>query len=232
MAITKSRHERFNSKNFDVEIEAHGTCVLWRRSRTCPCISRAGDPDPNCPLCLDYPGIVWDDGSEISVIAPGRKRDDRYGEAGYWMEGMVQLTFPTCVTPGHLDRLEFKVGVMVIQNELHVRGEVDPLGRSLERLRFRHALEVEFCGARTGTAPNYVLTEYASPDDFSIAAGGAIEWVAGHGPGANVQYSMRYTARPTFLLLSPMSRDEAGNRQPYRAIAKRLDFFDRPAVGA
>jgi hypothetical protein len=222
----------FDREGFDAFIDRHGTPVLWRRSRTCPCQKPStGSPTDGCPFCNGL-GTLWDAGSEIKVVAPGRKRNDDYDLPGSFLVGSVMVDFPSCVTPGHLDRLDLKAGVMVVNNEVKFRGASNNRGNSTERVRLGGLfLEVQFCEAIIADA----LVEYSSPDDFSIDADGNITWVAGHGPDPDadpkVQYTLRYTAIPSFVCWSPTSRDENGVKMPYRCRAQRLDFFQQPGVG-
>lgn len=212
--------------DFDAEILAHGTPALWRRARMCPCFDPVtGHPAIDCGVCTD--GILWDGGQAVRILANNRRREDVYDIAGQRMEGMCMLTFPTGITPGHLDRVELTAAVMTVNNELHVRGELDKAGRSTERLRIAPALSIEFCEAIVAG----VVTAYAFFTDFTVDAAGAISWNPGHGPADGSQYTVRYTTRPTYLIWSPQSRDEGGERMPYRARAQRYDFFRRKAVG-
>ena len=226
MAI-EDRHRVLDSRNFDEEIVSHGTPALWRKARMCPCIKeRTGQPEVGCAFC-DELGSIWGDDKEIKVLAPGRKRNDDYGLAGAWMDGMVLFTFPTDVFPGHLDQIELLNAAMVVNNEHHVRGATDRLGRSKERLRLRHAIDIEFCEAIVGDD----LVDYKRYRDFNVNDEGDILWNAGGGPPEQAQYTLRYTAKPIFVIWSPTSRDEHGAKMPYRALAKRLDFFDPKSVG-
>jgi hypothetical protein len=227
MAITDTTgHTHFDAAQFDAEIEAHGTPALWRKAADCPCVDdRTGQPNPMCPFHVR--GVIWDTGSSIKVLAPGRQRREIYDEAGEWMQGFIVLTFPSAITPGHQDRVDFTAAEMVVNNEVLTRGAVDRLDRSLERVRVAPVLEVERCIAIVNDA----VVDYISGLDFSVGADGAVTWAAGRGPAAGTQYSLRVRVRPTYVIWAPQSRDEGGSRQPYRAMAQRMDFFRRLAVG-
>lgn len=219
--------DHFDPVEYDRRIEEDGTPAIWRRARTCPCINRAtGQAKVDCPVCFGD-AVFWGDGEDIKVLAPGRQRKDEYDVVGAWMQGMLMLSFPSTALPGHLDRVELTLAKMVVDNELLVKGASDRAGRSKERLRFRHALDVEACHAIVDGE----LREYAVVNDFSVDAAGVVRWVDGHGPPDGAQYSMRYVARPTYLLWSPQSRDEGGLKMPYRCMAQRLDFFRRSVEG-
>jgi len=230
MAVTSLQHTRFDPARFNEEIAAHGSKMLWRKALPCPCMNpRSGHADPGCPLC-DALAVIWDAGTEITVLAPGRRRDDRYDVAGSWLEGFVQLTFPSTLSPGHFDRIDSLVGVMVVNNEFHVRGATNKLGHSTERLRLgAQVIDVEFCGRVNDAGDG--LVRYEVPTDFVVGFDGSILWEPGHGPAADTQYSLRYTARPSWVCWSPRERDEAGQKLPYPVSAQRLDFFRRPGVG-
>lgn len=227
MAILNApQPEHFDAEEFSQFIRDHGMPALWRRSVTCPCLSdSSGQPAVDCPYCFE--GILWDAGTQIVVVAPGRSRRDTYDQFGYWMQGFVNLTFPD-VTPGHFDRIDATNAEMAITNERQIRGAVDASGRSRERLRFRHAIAVESAVAIVdGT-----LFRYDVDADLTIGPAGEIRWTDDdHGPPRGAQYTMRYRAHPAWIIWAPGERDEGGNKMPYRAIAQRLDFFGRPVVG-
>lgn len=227
--------QHFDPQRFDKLIEDHGTPALWQRARYCPCFdSSTGQPRVNCPLCSrahGIPGILWAPATPTMVFAPSRGRKDEYDLLGAWMQGMLMMTFPTGKVPGHLDRIDLLKGVMVVNNEFHVRGELDPLGRSTERLRLGHALSIQDCLCADGENGE-ILREFVEGEDFlANYDNGDIIWADGRGPAEGTRYSMRYAARPSFVCLSPQSRDEGGTQQVYRSLFQRLDFFRRPSVG-
>lgn len=218
----------FDPAEFDRFLAEHGTPAIWRRARLCPCVGAStGQPALDCTVC-NGEAIVWEDsGQNITVLLPGRQRQDQYDQVGAWMQGMAYMTFPVTFVPGHLDQVQLTAAEMVVNNERHVRGDVDRAGRSRERLRMRGSLRVEFCEAIVGGS----LVAYTEGTDFSIGSGGEIQWQAGAGPATGTAYTMRYVARPTYVVWSPQSRDEAGKTMLYRAMVRRLDFFQRPVVG-
>lgn len=233
MAITAATmataETHLDAAEFDAEVASHGTPVVVRRALTCPCFSSiTGHAQTDCPYCEHGFGIIWDEGYTAKILAPGRPRRDDYDSVGFSINGMITLTFPSTVTPGHLDLVELMVAEMVVNRELLVRGEINKLGRSTERLRFRNVIMVERVVAIVGGA----LEEYGVPTDLSVLPDASVQWVEGlHGPPGDVQYSVRYRARPSYVVLSPRSRDEGGQKMPYRCEAMRLDFFEKPAVG-
>lgn len=146
------------------------------------------------------------------------------------LQGLVYLTFRSGIRPGHLDRVDFLSAEMVITNEILERGATNKQGASLERLRFgSSAIAVERCSAIEGTPA--ALVEYVQGVDFTLGSDGSITWGIGDTPSDGVQYGLRYRARPSFVIWSPSSRDEATNKMPYRSLAQRLDFFAQRAVG-
>lgn len=228
MAIESSGgpEEHFDPALFDGELEAHGTPARWRKARLCPCLNpTTGAPDPNCRFCAGYPGVVWDDAGELRVLAFARRRQDLYDQNGHLLKGVVTLTFPSTVVPSHLDQIELTAAVIVVNTEKHVRGQVDPSERSTERLRMPSVLAIEFCEAIVAGD----LVRYVEGTDFLRTDSNGLIW-APSGPPADTLYTVRYTARPTYICWSPESRDENGGRQPYRCMAQRLDFFNQPVI--
>lgn len=226
MSVSTLPADHFDALEFDALLASHGTPARWRKARRCPCVDpSSGQPSIVCPFCVVYPGLLWDDGAEIIVLAPGRQRRDVYDQAGMVMEGTITITFPSNVTPAHLDSIELLYAVMLVNNEILERGRVDPLGRSAERVRMPTVLAVESCDAILDGE----LVQYRSGTDFSVDADGIVSWVGG--PPSGTRYSLRYQARPIYVVWSPQSRDEAATKQPYKALAQRLDFFRQRVVG-
>lgn len=227
MAISARGVQHFRAVDFDRLLADHGTPAVWRRRRLCPCLDRiTGQPDPNCPHCQVLPGSIWDEGASIVIFAPARRREDLYDPSGHLLQGMVTLTFPSAVTPGHLDWIELSAAEILVNGEWHVRGQLDALGRSTERLRLPHALSLEFVDSIAGEE----LTSYGIGSDVSLDPSGAIEWIT-DGPAEGQLYSVTYRARPVYICWAPDSRDENATKQPYRSVAQRLDFFRQPSVG-
>lgn len=231
MAITGRTGVHFVAERFDDQLVLHGTPALWRRARTCPCLDpTTGAARIVCPFCRDLPGILWDTGESLTVLAATRRRRDDHDQLGLDLRGFTQFTFPSTITPGHLDQLVLNVGVMVVNDEQHIRGDTDKLGRSTERFRIYPAVSVEYCEAIVTVEAQQTLVQYAVGTDFSVAEDGTITWLT-DGPPAEATYTLRYTARPTFVCWSPMSRDEGGTKQPYRCLVQRLDWFRRQSAG-
>lgn len=228
MAVsTLDTAEHFDAAEFDELIAQNGTPAIWRRARTCPCLHPVSrQADINCAYCRDYPGLLWGPGIDITILLPGRQRSDRDGQAGSWMEGFSTVTFPSTANPGHLDRIELTAAEMVVNGEQLIRGDVDPQGRSLERLRLA-PIEVEFCDAIVAG----LLQPFTPGVDFSVGDDRVVSWAAPSPLPDGTLYTLRYRARATYVLWSPMSRDEGGAKQPYRVQAQRLDFFRMPAAG-
>lgn len=217
-----------NAGDFDAEIAAHGTPALWRAMRLCPCTEEnTGHPSLDCPVC-GAEGVNWAAGTPVTILSMKRSRDEVYDATGQRMDGLVNLTFATGISPGHLDRIELQVAVMPVNNERHVRGATrKPGGPSTERLRIYPALSIDFCEAIVAGA----LVQYEVDTDFTVDPDGAIQWLPGRGPANGTAYTMRYTVRPTFLCWAPTSRDEGGQRMPYTCRAQRYDFYRPKAVG-
>jgi len=113
---------------------------------------------------------------------------------------------------------------MVVNGEQLVRGQLDPQGRSCERLRLE-PIEVEFCDAIVAG----VLQSFTAGLEFTVGTDRS-------SPGGSAAAAGRHTlhaalpGRATYILWSPMS-GRGGAKQPYRVQAQRLDFFRQPAVG-
>lgn len=240
MAATQATAVHFNEARFERFIAEHGTPATWRKARQCPCLDEVtGQADPNCALCMTYPGIVWDaQGIALNILAPGRSRRDFYDSLGAAERGIIQLTFPAVLpgsalplVPGHEDWVQFEAAQLTVNNERLIRGAVDPLGRSVERVRMPTVLNVDACESVTGRGVTAHLVEYVWNVDFTIDVTGAVTWSGSNVPASGQAYVLRYQARPVYICWGPQSRDEYGVQQPYKCFAQRLDFFRRPAAG-
>lgn len=226
MAITVDNlHGHFDPARFDAEIESHGTPALWRRAMLCPCIDPdSSQPDPNCTVCRDLPGWVWDDGEPIVVLGPGRDKNEQFSEAGQRVEGGVTITFQSSVLPGRLDRIDFLETRMVVNGERLIRGKVVN-GLSFERLRVRPVLSVESVAARI--AGEFLRIPVGT--DVTFSADGIPTWI-NPVPDGTI-YTVRYVARTAYVVWDPTERDEGGRKQPYKARCQRLDFCRLAPVG-
>lgn len=210
----------FVAGEYDELLAQHGTLAIWRKAMFCACYDRrSGRVELDCPSCDRGVGVVWRDPEVIKVLLPGRARHEAYDMAGAWERGIVNITFPSRIVPGHYDRVDLLVGKIMVNNERHERGEVDRAGRSTERVR-QIPVQIEKVEAFVGGASQ----EFDS--GFSLGLDGSIIWAAGPPDGS--RYTVRYEARPAFVVWGPQSRDEFGNKMPYKVKAQRLDFFAGP----
>lgn len=223
-------HGHLDPARLDVEVDEHGLKALWRRVRTCPCIDpRTLQADIGCPICLDE-GLLWDAGQGLKVLMTGRSKRDQYGDVGSWINGFAPITFPSLIVPGHYDRVELIESLMIVRQILK-RGDTDRLARSRERLRFRTAVvAVEYLEAIDPGDPS-ATQQFAAGTDFNVDVDGSILWEAGQGPAEGTQYSVRYSARPTYIVWVPQEREEGGQKLNYKVQAQRFDFFSPAVVG-
>jgi hypothetical protein len=229
--------QHFDPAEFDGFVGAHGTPVLWRRARLCPCLDPiTGQARASCGFCLEIPGVLWDDGAPVVCFVPSRQQTDVFDQAGKREQGVVLVTFPSGVTPGPYDRLDLPIAEIVVNNERLVRGERDGIGRSRERLRLP-PVRIEYLESIVGNDPladppaDGVLAQWVADADYTLGLDGSITWIGAAGPAVGTLYTVRYIARPAFVCWSPMSRDEGGVKQPYKSLAQRLDFFRQRSVG-
>lgn len=227
MAVTTALpHQDFDAAAFDEEIQTHGIAANLRQALTCPChLDDSRQPKVDCDVCEN--GIVWGTGIPVDVLIPGRQRKDEYQDLGMWMQGMTYLTMRSTRTPGHLDRVDLLEAEMVVNAELHRVGETKKSGESTERLRLYNWVRMERV-ILLDDAGN--IADQVEGTHYSVDANGVITWLVAPDPGK--QYSLRYVARPSYVIWSPQSRDEAGEKMPYKSLVQRLDFFDRPEAPA
>ena len=190
-------------------IEDHGIPCEWYRAVVCPCHdSRTGAPDPSCSCRDDY-GFKYMDPIKLKVLSTGNNWSKMLSMGFVPNSGTVNLTFnqgpDDCENgeggriPAYGDRIILTEQVFCVSDEapLTKGGEFKP-GISSEILRFRRATNLVFVTDQTKA--------YGINRDVVLAKDSAgnmrrIEWLAGRpAPAENTRYSVRYLARPEFLV--------------------------------
>jgi hypothetical protein len=206
MAILRSV-PHFDAERFDQLIAEHGTPARLRKARSCPCWDVTGHPRRLCPHC-DGLGIAWAEPQEARVLMPGRDRRDQYDWMGYQLQGITHMTMQAPFTPAHYDLVELTAAELVITRERHVWNG-NPV-----RLRMPSVKLVESVLYIAGAD---LVEADATLAGNTVALGAAVP--------SGTQITVRYVAMPAYVILSPIERDEAGVKMPYRALVQRLDFF-------
>lgn len=203
----------FDAARFDRLIAHHGTPAVVRPARMCPCYDETGHPRRLCPHC-DGLGIAWGPAMNAMVLLPGRSRRDQYDWMGYQLQGITHMTVQTELTPAHYDLIELTAAEMIVTRERAVwRGA--PV-----RLRMPTVLRVEAVlwldGITLVDAAPQAVVDGKITLDSSVPTG--------------AQITVRYAARPAYVVISPIEREEGGVRMPYRALVQRLDFWSERSV--
>jgi hypothetical protein len=110
-------------------------------------------------------------------------------------------------------------------HDVLVRGQIDPDGDTLERLRHRYIIGIDYITDGT--------TAYTEDEDWELVDGRTIEWiVGGAAPGAGRVYTVRYRFRSEYRIWEqlPKVRDDGlDNRLTYVAQVYRFDPVSRQA---
>jgi hypothetical protein len=220
-------------------IDQHSVGIRYWKAVECPCLNpKTGQPDITCNSCR---GLGWYhlahelDLQYQRAMVHSRNSSERQVAGGRITVGGASITFLPGVIPGDGDLVQVCKDKEVVNNEVHIVGEQLTDGSSGESFRFRDILCVEkviVWNATTGT-----VSELASDAYAFDASTRRIEFL--HPVSVGLKYSVRYVARPEFILRAdtakPLLRVHHDDRlfdpqrirkdvvYPFQCMAVRLD---------
>lgn len=211
---------RLKSADFDSQLAADGIETLVRRGVICSCVDReTRSPNENCPVC-DAWGFIYDpaDDLRIPVLWIGNDPHVKLHERlGTYEPGTYTVTWPSAYPLGYGALFVNPMETNVVPNEFLRRGELDPEGGSLERLRYHRITRVEV--VRT------MSTVYREGVDWRLN-GQFIEWLDGGARPANGEmYGVRYGHMAHFIIdedVPKLREDGASNRLAYTCRVKKF----------
>lgn len=204
------------------KIAQAGVEVEYYRAYACACSHPSlRQPRFSCEVCEGI-GYAYDNIPEIiRVHMVNRKPKREFHITGQFDIGTAFATFPDGFIPSEWDKIFVKNELIVINNTILKRGEEEPEGHSLERVRFRRIHSIERVSDLNRT--------YFEGTDFEVINGRTISWKSGgNSPAYGSFYTMRYRVNPEYLIMGyePISRLPFDVQFPYRAELRRLDRFD------
>lgn len=213
---------KLSSADFDQQLERDGRLTLVRRAIACSCYDdETRQPNPNCTLCSGW-GMVYDPADELTirVLWQSHNTENDYRTPGTIITGSTRVTWPSTHPLGQGAMFVSPLEESVVDNELLKRGELDPQGESLERLRHRLVTAVE--------QVRYDGNIYGEGVNFE-RVGQRINWIAG-GPPAGRLYAVRYRHRTHFVIDGdePQMRED-GDRLCFTCIVRRFGSVSRQA---
>lgn len=202
------QNSRFTDVLWSNTIRRIGEDVLWYRATLCSC-SPQGDPNRanmNCKVCRGF-GVVYDDTPKwIKIVVTQITRERRLMEEGFVYPGdlIVVLEPRLYEYPSDWDKIVFaKDPSEAIQNEVLTRGMTQADSLTYEAVRVERVVQHD---PVTG-----IITTYVEGQDYYIT-GAAVTWYEAHGPKNGQQYTIKYFARPEWIVAfqPPAPRWEAG----------------------
>lgn len=212
--------------DFDSQLEKDGVDTLIRRGIACSCYDdETRQPAPTCPACDGW-GMLYDPDDEVTtkVLWTSHRSEVSYQTGGTIKHGSTRVTWASTIPLGHGAMFVSPLEETVTDNELLKRGETDPEGNTLERLRYRNVVAVEV--VRTAAQ------KYVEGVDFNMV-GQEIQWIT-PGPAAGTLYAVRYRHKTHFVIDQddPQMREDVGKRLAYTCNVRRFPSLNRQSGDA
>lgn len=204
------RAPKLKTADIDGQLTDHdGIDTEVLRGSICPCADyETGSADETCSSCFGW-GYTYPADRKIAALKVqwlGQSSRKEYDRAGVYTPGSVQVTWPSTTVLGHGDIFIHPYEEAVETSERLIRGQVDPDGDTMERLRFSRVTGVE--DVRDS------VRAYTAGVDFNLAADGhTFVWIdGGQKPAIGARYSVRYRYRSMYIIGSatPQQRHDDG----------------------
>lgn len=206
---------------FNAFLRGIGQQFMWRRSFVCPNVNPAsGAHIPNCQVCGNKPGILWND--EVQGVAGMTSKVSRrvVAQVGIWEPGDAILTIGSdspLYAMGKFDRVRM-LNSTVPFSLILIRGQNDRL--PFKVVSFARAFWV------TGQSPSQTLVEGGLP---TVDDSGNLTW-ASNGPPNGQSYSLtgvKFDEHFCFQDLPSDRAEHSGAALPKRVHLRKFDLFSR-----
>jgi hypothetical protein len=193
-------------------IQGHGVVCVIYPCLQCPCLLEDHQFNPNCTTCKGT-GRFYPPNASYSTTLLMHQEDSRreYNEPGTWLSGSIRAS----ILPGV--RLCERDLVLLMDIRDTYTDEV--LIRALDdQVRFTHGVVLEMVADRD--------TVYRPGIDYVFTPPNTVAWIpGGHAPPYGMQYSVKYSAYPEFLVVndSPRLRVEHRIPQSQEVLLMRVD---------
>lgn len=205
---------------FNAFLRSIGQQYVWRKSFACPCVDpHSGAARPSCPLCFGK-GRQWNAGVSGIAGMAGAKTQREWAQFGVYESGDAVIVVGSdqpMYAIGQFDR----VTALNATNRFSV---VLTHGSPVERLLMTVAsIDRVFWLTPDGTA----TVEGGVP---VVAASGALSWVNGGEPQAEVKYTISGAKFLDYFCYGdfPSNRNaQSGSPLPKRVVLRDFDLFMR-----
>ena len=233
MAITSTSGLAFDAFHFSpLEwaelLKQHGSPAELREASRCACWleSQGSGPDPGCQLCYPF-GYLYAAPQSLKVFGPNRKPTRRIEAAGTFDAADAFFTFPPGIVPSIYSRLTLPLSILTVDDTL-TRGKADILRFS----RVLEVLEAHTSRRNPPTGKDYVVENVplVAGTDYTInLTTGQVTWLTSAVPtGGKGRAVFHLRVIAEWILWEAQDRNEHEVQQPYRYLAKRLDYILRP----
>lgn len=221
-------------------VDQFASFVRYWKAMECPCTTPAtGQPNLACQHCRGL-GFIYGPQEVEERYARAMvhsRRSQKMNEAGGFLTtGYASITFKEGIVPGDGDLVQVCADREVVNDEYHVLGSKLLDGSTAETLRFRDVFCVEAVRVWIEATKTPVFLKREVDWQFDPTSR-TVKFLNGQLPGS--RYSVRYQARPEYILLGQTSKpllrvshDEdiaepfASKKDivyPYNCLAVRLD---------
>jgi hypothetical protein len=211
-------------EDFRNRVWEDGTVVDWQQACDCPCgtvsniegrTAAVRDFPLDCPLC-NGKGKVYAPAQEITVLMTSSASSaEVYNVWGEYSSGTIYITFLPENLPLEWDKVTLKQGSRLYTESRIRKGVVDGARYAITKRKIIMGSEADptvpvevelgvtacYRGISLGGASETPLVENV---DFSVTADGYIDWTLGvargTAPAVGERYSIRYFARPVFVV--------------------------------
>lgn len=220
-------------------IDQAAVFVRYWKAMVCPCATAAtGQPNLACPQCRGLGWVYGDpepDQRYARAMIHSRRSQRLDKDGGFLTTGYASITFKEGIVPGDGDLVQACSDREVVNDEYHVLGSSLQDGSTAERLRFRDVFCVEAVRVWVESTRQalFLPRDAWEFDDASRMV------LFKNGQAQGTRYSVRYQARPEYILLGQTSKPllrvthdddlpEPGRTRddvvyPFNCLAVRLD---------
>lgn len=187
-------------------IDQSSVSIRYWKSMKCPCATPAtGQSNVACAQCRGL-GFVYDaaevDESYQRAQVHSRRSNKAQKDGGTLTTGYASITFKQGIIPADGDLVQVCADREVVNDEYHIVGSKLQDGSTAETLRFRDVFCVEQVKIFDQTTKRVFN---AAADSWSFdAAQRRVVFSGGQSPGS--RYSVRYQARPEYVLLGDTAK--------------------------
>lgn len=238
---------QLHAEKHEILLSSRGRIVEWREAMVCSCWNLdSGQPDYSCPACLGLGYIYADPVRDIvglTSITHSNVVEDMAGlfEIGDAIMTVGRRVFKNIIKPPNRsgignwiydhDNPIYDVGqfdLITLTDDVYKSSEIlqkgvpiHGTGRPADTLINEDIVEIR--KVRMTDVREGKVYEYEEGKDY-VLDGNRIQWLdGGNQPPEGAQYSVMYTHRPTFTVLTqlPMQRHQDGQDLPKRVVLRQ-----------